>query len=544
METLHEKLKKFQVLKFSLRLRLYAFFALAVLMIASLLFFILFASGFLDTEVSDKYLIFSGELEYIASALEKRLGLISSMALQMGVRISKNAENFLTDRNMTPNDLRLRTEILNDLLPSEFDTVMFSLAQSRASGAFMILNSTVSARMRDAMFSRAGLYILNWEPDLIVSSTQQFQLLRGPSRIAIERELVMEKHWALEFNIEDADYFTAPQKYAAAYPKLAQQICLWNPVVTIAGSNYKTMLCSVPLADFDGNVFGVCGFDISELYFKRTFGPTVKNFKNIFCALAPLEEGRIDLSRAMISWRHLVEDEPAETTTLIPVKNSAFNLYASNTGTEYVGLHKTLRIQPTGLPFEVQEFVLALLIPRKDFDAIKFGQRTAIIGIFAVISITGTLMLFFFNKLYVRPITQAIGVARDAGAEEVPCSPDTAVGMNHVVELPSEHIPYSPQKSADEAADDAGAGGGFCDTDAAREYAERIKALTAAERKVFDLYIQGYTASDISRALNISLNTVKTHNKNIMVKMQAASKRELISANIEMLKNGNQTLRK
>ncbi|MDR1514791.1 MAG: LuxR C-terminal-related transcriptional regulator [Synergistaceae bacterium] len=538
--TFYEKLKKFRALEFSLRLRLYIFLALAVLTIAALLFFILFASGFLDSVVSDKHLVFSGELEHIASTLEKRLGLISSTALRMGARISKNTENFLGERNMTPNDLRLRTEVLNDLLASEFDNVMFSLAQSRTTGAFMILNSTVSARMKDAMFSRAGLYILNWEPDLIVSSTQQFQLLRGPSRIAIERELVMEKYWAMEFDIADSDYFTMPQKYAAVYPKLAPQICLWNSAMKINNSTYKAMLCSVPLTDFEGNVFGVCGFDISELYFRRTFGPTVENFKNIFCALAPLDEGRIDLSHAMISWRHLVEDEPDETTTLIPVKNNRFNLYTSNTGTEYVGLHKTLKLQPAGLPFDVQEFALALLVPRKDFDAIKSGQRAAIIGIFAVVSIAGALISFIFNKIYVRPIIEAIGAVSDSGEGNAARSPDIAIDKNYLLKLTGERKPLAPRKITGETAADTEPGEEFWDMGSECEFAGRIKTLTAAERKVFDLYIQGYTASDISRALNISLNTVKTHNKNIMAKMQAASKRELISANIKMLKDGNQ----
>ena len=40
----------------------------------------------------------------------------------------------------------------------------------------------------------------------------QFQLLRGPSQIALERGLVMEKYWAMEFDIEDADYLQRDRK--------------------------------------------------------------------------------------------------------------------------------------------------------------------------------------------------------------------------------------------------------------------------------------------------------------------------------------------
>ena len=525
-------------------MRIYSFFAMIILTIAAMSYSILIASGFQRSGVSDKYLVFANELGYIASSLEKRLGSISSMALQMGARISKSAENFLNERYMTANDLRLRTDLLKDLLASQFDNIMFSLAQSRTTGAFMILNSTVSARMQDAVFSRAGLYILNWEPDLIVDDTQQFQLFRGPSRIAIERELVMENNWALEFNIDGANYFTAPQKYAVTHTNLTRQICLWNPMEVINGSTYKAMLCSVPLADSQGNLLGVCGFDVSELYFKHTFGPTEKNFKNIFCALAPLEGNRMDLSRAMISWRHLVEDEPAETTTLISVKKEGeFNLYTSNIGTEYVGLHKSIKIQPVGLPFEIQEFALALLVPKKDFDEIYVGQRRAVVGIFAAISAVGLLMSYFFNKIYVRPIIEAFGNMRGVEEENAPYSVDMAIDMNSMLELMDERAQGTPQKPRNEQAETTIVED-FSVSETEREFSERIKTLTSAERKVFDLYTQGYTASDISRELNISLNTVKTHNKNIMAKMQAASKRELISTNIKMLKNENQTRQK
>ena len=48
-----------------------------------------------------------------------------------------------------------------------------------------------------------------------------------------------------------------------------------------------------------------------------------------------------------------------------------------------------------------------------------------------------------------------------------------------------------------------------------RDFVENIKALSPAERAVFDLYMEGYTAQEITKILFLSINTIKTHNKRI-----------------------------
>ena len=67
------------------------------------------------------------------------------------------------------------------------------------------------------------------------------------------------------------------------------------------------------------------------------------------------------------------------------------------------------------------------------------------------------------------------------------------------------------------------------------DFVEKTKTLTPAEHCVFNLYINGYSAQEIADRLFLSINTVKTHNKRIFVKLGVASKEELILYN-NMLK--------
>jgi DNA-binding CsgD family transcriptional regulator len=524
LKILWRKFQNFRRLRFSLRLRFYLFFALLVLTISAIVCSMLLASGVLDFGRAAGYELFASEMENAASSIERRFGTLSAMALQMGSRIAKGAENFLDARGKRVNDLRSRPEVLNEMLGEQFAPLMFSLAQARTTGVWMILNATVSARMREATFSRAGLYLVDWEPDLIVAGTEQYQFMRGPSRIALDHELVMEKYWMMEFDVEGADYFSLPQKYALEFPKEAPRICLWFPMTRIKGGTYKAMLCGVPLVDSEGNVFGVCGFDVSDLYFKRVFSPGDGNFRNIFCALAPVEGSRLNLSRSLISWRRLVDDEPAETTTLVPSgRHGGFTLYSSNIGADYVGLHRTLKLHPSGLPFAVQEFALALLVPKKDFDALRAERRWAMTPLFTLISLAGLLISYFFNKIYLRPLLSALEVMH--GQRSAPAARETSDATTSGLE---GEIPYAKGMANAPLSGESAA---------ESEYEAKIKTLSFAEKKVFDLIVQGHMASDIAQMLNISVNTVKSHNKNILLKMRVASKRELINENIKILKN-------
>ena len=61
-----------------------------------------------------------------------------------------------------------------------------------------------------------------------------------------------------------------------------------------------------------------------------------------------------------------------------------------------------------------------------------------------------------------------------------------------------------------------------------RQFVKNIATLSVAERAVFDLYMKGHTAQEISQLLFLSMNTIKTHNKRIYMKLEVGSRKELM----------------
>lgn len=61
-----------------------------------------------------------------------------------------------------------------------------------------------------------------------------------------------------------------------------------------------------------------------------------------------------------------------------------------------------------------------------------------------------------------------------------------------------------------------------------REFAEKIKTLSPAERRILNYYIEGYEIADVPELAFISIHTVKKHNRSIYQKLGVSSRDELM----------------
>ena len=61
-----------------------------------------------------------------------------------------------------------------------------------------------------------------------------------------------------------------------------------------------------------------------------------------------------------------------------------------------------------------------------------------------------------------------------------------------------------------------------------KQFEDQLQTLSNAERRIFDLYIEGHDAKEICNMLFISINTLKTHNRRIYTKMNVSSRVELL----------------
>jgi DNA-binding CsgD family transcriptional regulator len=61
-----------------------------------------------------------------------------------------------------------------------------------------------------------------------------------------------------------------------------------------------------------------------------------------------------------------------------------------------------------------------------------------------------------------------------------------------------------------------------------RRFAEKVKTLSAAERRILNYYIAGHEIAELPELVFVSINTVKKHNRSIYHKLEVASRDELM----------------
>ena len=61
-----------------------------------------------------------------------------------------------------------------------------------------------------------------------------------------------------------------------------------------------------------------------------------------------------------------------------------------------------------------------------------------------------------------------------------------------------------------------------------RSFSQKVKTLSAAERRILQYYIDGYETADVPELAFISIHTVKKHNRSIYQKLEVASRDELM----------------
>ena len=59
-------------------------------------------------------------------------------------------------------------------------------------------------------------------------------------------------------------------------------------------------------------------------------------------------------------------------------------------------------------------------------------------------------------------------------------------------------------------------------------FAEKVKTLSSAERRILNYYIEGHDTADIPDLAFISIHTVKKHNRSIYQKLEISSRDELM----------------
>ena len=455
------------------------------------------------------------EFTLLHHRLSEQSGETVRQLVSLSESLSRSIETQLANKNIPAASLPSHPEILEEIIGNELNLLLFALERTGNTGVFLVLDATVNPGLIGSEHSKAGLYIRKAEPTVPGAPQIVWCFYRGFPNIAYQNGLQLQGGWRMEFVVQDRTFFHTPldnarlQQGSTPGVPLSRQY-YWSTESIIPGIDEAALVCSIPLIDSKGTVCGVCGFDTSAWNFadkyRSEFGQSRDEFRDIASLLGMVDSNKIDMKTALIAGASIRRDGAIQINT-----GSGLDGYKHENGSEYIGLHETIRMYPADSPFADHRFALALLIGKREADALARQINLYIIAICAALLALSITVSVVLSRRYVKPITATLDGIRTGNTD--------ATEKTNIIEI-NQLLEMIEQMRLEEKAS-----GGKHDKPLGENPA--FKILSWQELRVADLLLRGNSYTEIAETLKLKPTTVRWYMKILYEKLQINSKREL-----------------
>lgn len=517
IKDLFKLLFKIKVNRLPMDFRLFLFLVVLVLTIIIGVVAILFITGVFTAGLSENEKMLENELINVSQEISKQYGDLSIQALDFSVHLSNSIERKAEKLGISIPQLQNHPELLEEIIAEEFDRVLFILQRSKSSGVFFILNATVNPTLENAEYSKAGLYLKNMEPNIISSTCPNIITLRGSPSISRDNLLPLHTQWQMEFDVREAPYYHLPMQAAFNNKVPLSRLYYWTPVITLPDTSEEVMLCSVPLIDSKGNVFGVCGLEVSSMLFKLSHLPNTNIYNRLFCLLSPIHDNdTIHLENSMFAGGYAARLSSKYNNTFYISKNDNYFYSYKCNNDSYLGIHAPINLYPKDSVFYDDPWIVAVMVPEEDIVNSIVKLNILLIFLLMMLVCIGIVTAFILSKKFSKPITEGLDAIKSSDFSEIPKTqiPEIDDLIDYLAAHNEELYERAKQNNMSLSMLD--------------EFIEKTKTLSPAERSVFTLYAQGCTAKECAEMLHLSINTIKTHTKHIYSKLDVNSREELL----------------
>ena len=471
----------------------------AVLLLALLLLFTFGAALFLFASLHNtkKDTARSLKLQYAVfqNDMERYFDQLAVMGINLSEDMSALVEQELASREMTFAQLNDCPEVLNALEEEMIDPLCRSVRRTSCSGAFVMLDATVNSSLTGAEQSRAGLYIQKGGTD---SPTVPLLLYRGNASVGKDHSVMPHRKWRMEFQTNKFPDYT---RWMTPSDAPLYQSFFLSGRFTLPGTSEDVQLLLLPLRGKDGSLYGLCGFEVSESYFKQKFCQP-SGFEHLSCLLAPDGSG-LDASAALSSGTTAgYYHTPREMLVLRSMGGGLTQFTGADSN--YVGISGLCRLSAD------QDYRLAVCIPRSDYRRMVFAGDLQLLLIALLLIFFVVICCVHFHRRVLTPTLRKI----EAEKQE---------SQRRMMELQEER--QQMQNELSRLAD-------VCKNESVsveyQFFMEGIPTLTRTERRIFDAYVAGMRSKDIVEELGVKDSTLRFHHRNIYQKLGVTSLKQLL----------------
>lgn len=490
------------VLSFRGRLRFYILLLCIVLLGCT--FFLLGSLGMLPSEKNDT----AAQLEVLLDDYDRRITLhfnkMAGHGIRLSQRLSAAIEQELADRNAKFSDLSDNIELIKALEERSYDILEQTLSFAGSSGVFVVFDATVNTSVPDAQQSRAGIYlklanIHNCDPIAPI-----LLFARGMHEVGSRHGHDFHNRWELEFSVSRLGMFDMMR--ARAVPDLSK--CFYfSQRINFEGTWENMIMLSVPLMSRKGEFMGVCGLEMNSLYFRLAFPLESATLPPVTGLLTCREGDSLAPATGLNSGAYADNFTESFSDSLKTAWGGRLNRYVSAQGS-FVGMERKISLSPLDGD---NHWVTALLVPESAHRLsvqLKYLKMAVFSAVFLVLS-------YFFcyriSRRFINPVLEKIDAITTGKAErtEIP-------EIDDLIEYLSREEAATRMQETQP------------DMTGYHTFLANIETLSKAERTVFDLYVEGFSAPEIAERLHVTIHTIKSHNRRIYAKLNISSRKELL----------------
>ncbi len=320
--------------------------------------------------------------------------------------LSKKIEKIAYQSGVTIDDI-YKDDVLYKKMMSEISSeLIYMLNQSSVTGAYVILDNTVSEENTE---SHSSIYIRDNVPEK--NADGDLLLNVGPIFVAQSFQLPTSSNWTQEFiepeNKQAFDFYNKPIDAANFLNTDDVLRCgYWSTPIDMFNDGANVICYSLPLIDSHGNTFGVIGIEVNLNYL--TLSNLVSSelfYENSFYMISDFSGNSLNEDWAILGnsfgSAYITEGEPLELRSTENENIYEIDFPQLGTMNCYVS---ELKMYSDNSPFIDEKWVLSCIVQKNilDENSDKVG-RQLIISII-VTTIISIIVVFAFSTLYTRKI--------------------------------------------------------------------------------------------------------------------------------------------
>ena len=582
---LHNRKKIWQSRR-SLRSRFVYYLASLFLVGVTSLLLLLNAIGVLQPLNYDLERFMNYELDAHTNDIKRQLDSLAAHNTDLSQQLANEIEQTMYMFGLGTDFAKLNDnpQVLSAIQERSYNVLTSKMQQSPCSGVLYLVDASINTKTPTKTYNGMFLKYTNIHSENTLFN--EICMFRGSPELARQKNISLYSTWQLEL---DTNAF--PQTTQLLQGEHDAPDFLLTDVARLRESWERSRLFVMPIISSSGKAIGLCGFEISSVYFQqRTRNADYKGYPLITAILDKKNDTQYSGQLSSSAW---------QSDALLNFSKDKDYVYFTSGSNSFIGKMQSLDIGGT-------EHQIAVLLPSESYNALLAQARWRLALLLSFLLVLSIGSCYFLSKKYVEPIIsdlqqlqsnpdaapqsnlleinqffdflqsksqqqeeklrqlskernavqQQYGLAatrlkdaqskQQAIAEQYKALEEQLHALKREMEQARKQMEQALQEKeqaqqqfnfAQTALDKVVAKKlQIIDHDSYKMFIDSLSTLTTKEKEIFDLYTQGLSTKDIIAQQQISENTLKYHNKNIYSKLGVKSRKELLQY-IELMRN-------